>query len=218
MALDTTINEWTRAQVLAGNKTLVVAVDGKEVRGAKNAGGSRVFLMGALDHGTGTVIGQESIGEKTNEIPHFGPLLDQLGDLTGAIVTADALHTQRAHAQDLHERDAHYVFTVKTNQRSLRERISSQSWSTRKIQFSCREKAHGRTVTWQATAQPAQEWINFPHAAQTIRLTRDRHEHATGNKTREQVYIITSLPAEEASAADLAAYVRGHWGIENRLH
>lgn len=218
LALDSSINEWTRARVRAGGGTFVVALDGKEIRGAKNAGQSRVFLMGALEHSTGTVIGQESIGEKTNEIPHFGPLLDQLGDLAGAIVTADALHTQRAHAEDLHRRGAHYVFTVKTNQPRLRKRISSQSWSTRKTDFSCHEKAHGRTVTWQATGQPAQAWIDFPHAAQTMRLTRDRHDHATGHKSREQVYIITSLPPTEATAQDLAGYVRGHWGIENRLH
>lgn len=129
LALDTSINKWTRARVRAGGGTLIVALDGKEIRGAKNAGQSRVFLMGALEHTTGTVIGQESIGEKTNEIPHFGPLLDQLGDLAGAIVTADALHTQRAHADDLHRRGAHYVFTVKANQPRLRKRISSQSWS-----------------------------------------------------------------------------------------
>lgn len=45
-------------------------------------------------------------------------------------------------------------------------------------------------MTWQATGQPAQAWIDFPHAAQTMRLTRDRHDHATGHKSREQVYIM----------------------------
>lgn len=45
-----------------------IAIDGKEVRGAKHADGQRVFLMAALDHGTGCVLGQELVGAKTNEI------------------------------------------------------------------------------------------------------------------------------------------------------
>ena len=95
---------------------------------------------------------------------------------------------------------------MKNNQRALRDRISSQTWGGRPIQHACREKGHGRTTTWQATRQRAQEWIGFPHANQTMRLTR------------EHVFVITSLPADQANAEQLADYVRGHWGIENRLH
>lgn len=144
--------------------------------------------------------------------------MGRLGDLSGVIITADALHTQREHADYLHHRGAHYVLTVKENQRALRKRISSQTWSTRPVQHICREKGHGRTTAWQVTTQPAQDWIDFPHAKQTIRLTRDRHDHKTGEKTREHVFAITSLPADQATPEELAGYIRGHWGIENRLH
>ncbi|WP_413542036.1 transposase [Arthrobacter sp. VKM Ac-2550] len=58
----------------------------------------------------------------------------------------------------------------------------------------------------------------FPARGQTVRLTRDRHDHATGEKTREHVFVITSLLPGQATAADIAGYVRGRWGIENRLH
>lgn len=218
VALDAAVSTWVRDQTRERTTVPVIAVDGKEARGAKNGAGARVFLMGALDHATGTVIGQESIGEKTNEIPHFATLMDRLGDLSGVIVTADALHTQREHAKYLHGRRAHYVLTVKDNQRALRKRISSQTWSTRPVQHTCREKGHGRTTVWQVTTQPAQDWIGFPHAKQTIRLTRDRHDHKTGAKTREHVFAITSLTADQATPEQLAGYIRGHWGIENRLH
>ena len=144
--------------------------------------------------------------------------MGKIGDLEGTVVTADALHTQREHAEFLHKQGAHYVLTVKNNQRALRDRISSQTWAGRPIQYACREKGHGRTTTWQATRQPAQEWIGFPHANQTMRLTRHRHDHKTGERTREHVFVITSLPADQANAEQLADYVRGHWGIENRLH
>ena len=78
--------------------------------------------MAAMEHEAGLVLGQESIGEKSNEIPYMYPLLNQLGNLSGAILTADALHTQRAHAQALHKRGAHYVLTVKGNQKGLKKR------------------------------------------------------------------------------------------------
>lgn len=220
--LDTILNEWVaarvRAQVLKDSTGQVVAVDGKEVRGAKNGGQGRVFLFAALDHSTGTVIGQESIGEKTNEIPHFAPLMDRISDLAGVVVTADALHTQTAHAEYLNGRDAFYVFTVKGNQRGVYDKIASQTWASLPVQHTTREKGHGRTTEWSITCQPAKEWIGFPHAKQTIRLTRDRHDHRTGDKTREHVFAITSLPTDQATPEQLGQYIREHWGIENRLH
>jgi predicted transposase YbfD/YdcC len=218
-ALDLVVNAWIREQTnQRADRRRVVAIDGKETRGAKNGAGTRVFLMAALDHGTGTVIGQEAIGDKTNEIPHFQTLMRQLGDLDGAVITADALHTQREHATWLRIHGAHYVFTVKNNQRALKDRISQQNWAQLPVAHSRREKKHGRTTTWGATAQPAQKWIDFPGAAQTLRLTRDRRDHTTGESTREHVFIITSLRPDQADPAELASYVRGHWGIENRLH
>lgn len=219
VALDDAINTWLLHSAQEHSpKKLVIAIDGKEARGAKNGTGKRVFLFAALDHRTGTVIGQESIGEKTNEIPHFAPLLDQIPNLAGVAVTADALHTQRVHAEYLDGRGADYVLTVKNNQRGLRDRIASQTWSTLPVQHTHTEKGHGRTVTWAISVQPAQSRIDLPHAKQTIRITRDRHEHRTGDKTREHVLAITSLTDTEASPERLSALVREHWGIENRLH
>lgn len=212
--LERALHAWVREQV----KGEAIAIDGKEVRGAKNASGSRVFLMAAVTHQSGCVIGQEAIGEKTNEIPHFAPLLDQLGDLHGRTVTADALHTQHEHAENLHARGGHYVFTVKRNQPGLHDRIASQTWASLPAQYTIREKAHGRITTWQITCQPAQPWIGFPHAAQTIRLTRDRIDPRTSHTTREHVYAITSLTPSDASPQRLAELIRGHWTIENRLH
>lgn len=60
--------------------------------------------------------------------------------------------------------------------------------------------------------------ICFPAARQIVRLQRGRAEHDTGETTGEIVYAITSLPAGKATPAELAMLLRGHWGIENRLH
>jgi hypothetical protein len=98
-------------------------VPGKCLRGAKRPDGSQVFVLSAVRHGDGITLASREIGAKTNEIPEFQPLLDQLddADLKGAVVTADALHAQRAqrdHATYLHERGAHYLLTIKNNQRN----------------------------------------------------------------------------------------------------
>jgi predicted transposase YbfD/YdcC len=65
---------------------------------------------------------------KTNEITMFTALLSQAGDLTGVLVTADALHAQREHATWLHERGADYLVTVKGNQPGLLAQLRSLPW------------------------------------------------------------------------------------------
>jgi hypothetical protein len=82
-----------------------------------------VHLLSAATHGEQLVLGQVEVGAKTGEIPRFAPLLGGLAaagvDLTQAVITADALHTQRAHAEYLHSVGAQFVLTVKQNQPRL---------------------------------------------------------------------------------------------------
>ncbi|MET3919913.1 putative transposase YbfD/YdcC [Arthrobacter sp. UYEF20] len=211
---DTAFGVWVIAQV----KPKVIAIDGKEVRGAKNGGGGRVHLMAAVDHGTGTVLGQVSIGVKTNEITRFEDLLNTIKNLTGMVVTADALHTQRSHAEYLHKRGAHYVLTVKGNQRALQRQLKNLPWKAVPVGNKQRYKGHGPTGSRTVKVVTVDAGILFPHAAQAAQITR-RSRRINGTKwSVETVYIITSLPAETASAAELNTMVRGHWTIENRLH
>jgi hypothetical protein len=72
-------------------------VDGKTLRGSGTADGPGRHLLAAFDHEHGVVLGQADVEAKTNEISMFATLLDRI-DLAGAVVTADALHAQRAHA------------------------------------------------------------------------------------------------------------------------
>ncbi len=91
-----------------------VAVDGKERKLAKAGGKSKVHLLAALAHGTGVVISQDRVAKagKANEITHFRPLLEPL-PLTGVLITADAMQTQRAHARWLvQDKQAHYLLPV----------------------------------------------------------------------------------------------------------
>jgi DDE family transposase/uncharacterized protein DUF4338 len=118
-ALDAAVGAWLAAQARAGrldNQTLALAVDGKSLRGAVQPDGRPVHLFAAMVHNQGTIVAQREVDHKTNEITEFQPLLADL-DLEGAVVTADALHTQRDHATFLVEdKHADYVFTVKDNQ------------------------------------------------------------------------------------------------------
>ena len=74
--------------------------------GARTDEHTQVHLLAAFDPASGTVLGQTQVESKSNEITAFAPLLDRL-DLTDVLLTADALHTQRAHAEYLHDRGGH---------------------------------------------------------------------------------------------------------------
>src|SRR5258706_136795 len=97
---------------------VVLAVDGKRVRGAVDGDGNAPHLLAAATHGQALVLAQVDVHHKTHEIPMFAPLLDSI-DITGMLITADCLHTQRAHARYLHSRNADFVFCVKDNQPGL---------------------------------------------------------------------------------------------------
>ena len=121
-ALDAQIGQWVARQYpLAGQ---AIAVDGKSLRGAHDAGQAVPHLLSAILHQEAVVLGQLEVEEKTNEIPKLRQLLDPL-PLQGAVVTADALHTQTETARYLVEnKGADYLFIVKDNQPTLRQDIA----------------------------------------------------------------------------------------------
>ncbi|MCX2928397.1 ISAs1 family transposase [Streptomyces sp. NEAU-W12] len=104
----------------------VIAVDGKTLRGSRTIDRSAIALIAAMTH-SGQVLAQRQADGKSNEIPAFAPLLDGI-DLAGAVVTADALHTQHDHACYLHERGAHYLAVVKRNHPGLHEKVRRLPW------------------------------------------------------------------------------------------
>ena len=109
-ALDAAVGSWLASRLSAADQgqdrrrggRRAVAVDGKTVRGTRHASsdGQAVHLLAVIDQQAGAVLGQASVDGKTNEITRFAPLLEPL-DLAGTVVTADALHTQREHAEFL---------------------------------------------------------------------------------------------------------------------
>lgn len=119
---DAKIGQWVAGQhPIAGRG---VAVDGKSLRGAHDTNKRAPHLLSAILHQEAVVIGQIQVEEKTNEIPKLPELLDPL-PLQGAVVTADAMHTQTDTAHYLVEtKHAHYLFIAKDNQPTLRQDIA----------------------------------------------------------------------------------------------
>jgi predicted transposase YbfD/YdcC len=202
---------WTRAVQVGGR--LVIAIDGKAVRGAKNKDGKAPHLVAALAHGIGAVLGQAAVDAKSNEIPAVRDLLKAFASLAGAVITIDALHTQSDTAQVILGRDADYVMTVKGNMPTLYRQLKKLPWA-RIPATSSVSKGHGRRARRTIKVVLAPAWIGFAGAAQVAQLRRTVTNK--GKKTVEVVYLITSDRA--AGPAALAARVRGHWEIENKLH
>jgi predicted transposase YbfD/YdcC len=223
---DTAIGAWLAERVAAtrtgtrrrGERT-AIAVDGKALRGSRSGAGRARMVMAAVDQDTTVTLGQVEIDEKTNEIPNFSVVLDQVQDLSGVVVTADALHTQDEHAVYLRGRGAYYVLTVKGNRKKLRKQLASLPWAQVPVGHTENDLRHGRVVTRRYKVVTIAAGILFPDAAQAIQITRTRKRRGSSTRARtETVYAITSLRAEQAQPDELAGYIRGHWSIENRLH
>jgi predicted transposase YbfD/YdcC len=199
---------------------LAVAVDGKTVRGAVAADGSQVHLMAAATHGDQLVLGQVEVGAKTNEIPLFAPLLDGLTDagvdLARAVITADALHTQRAHAQYLHER-AGFVFTVKQNQPALFAALDALAWAKAPITARDVDTGHGRITTRTIQVLPTPTDLPFPHVNQVWLIERYTTDPTGTPLSAVAALGVTNLPAQPGTPDCLATLIREHWGIES-LH
>ncbi len=202
---------WTRA-VRAGGR-LVIAIDGKTVRGAKSKDRKAPHLVAALAHGIGAVLGQVAVDEKSNEIPAVRELLKAFADLGGAVITTGALHTQSDTAQVILGRGAGYVMTVKGNMPTLYRKLKKLPWAAIPA-VSAVSTGHGRRARRTIKVALAPAWIEFAGAAQVAQLRRTVTKK--GKKTVEVVYLITS--DRDADPATLAAWVRSHWEIENRLH
>jgi predicted transposase YbfD/YdcC len=199
-----------------GQRRRAVAVDGKTLRGA-NCDGRRVHLLAAMDHATRAVLAQRQVNGAPGEVPGFAPLLANL-NLTGAVVTADALHTHAGAAEFLvTSKQAHYLFTVKANQPTLLDRCARLPWHNVPVLDRTRDHAHGRVELRTLKAVTVRGFA-FPHAAQVIRLTRKTRDLGTRRWRTVVVYAVTSLTFAQASPARLADLLRGHWAIENGLH
>jgi predicted transposase YbfD/YdcC len=211
--LDRVLGTWLHTRAVQVGGRMIIAVDGKTVRGAKGKDRKAPHLVAALAHGLGAVLGQVAADEKSNEIPAVRELLNAFADLAGAVITMDALHTQHDTARAVLNRRADYVMTVKANMPTLYKQLKKLPWALVPA-VSAVSTDHGRRTRRTVKAVLAPAWIEFEGATQVAQVRRTVTRK--GKKTVEVVYIITS--DRKAAPATLAAWVRGHWHIENKLH
>lgn len=103
-----------------------VAVDGKWLRGTGRRGADQVKLFAGLLHDSGGVIAQTQVPDGTTENAAFDPLLDQIGDLDGKVITADAAHTNAANARTVvDDHHGHYLFALKGNQPTVESAVKA---------------------------------------------------------------------------------------------
>ena len=196
------------------------ATDGKALRGARTETG-RVFLVAAVDHASGAVLGQCQVPSKRGEGAAARDLLTRL-DAPGMVWTLDALHTTRTTARLItKDLKGHYVLIVKGNQPlahaaalALLAGPDSEWADTTATQD---DRGHDRIERRSIRVAPAADSL-FPGAVQAFRLRRDTGDLDGVWDSKEIVYGITSLPGELAGPVHLNYYERQHWVVENRLH
>lgn len=170
----------------------VIAFDGKTLRGARGAAGNLVHLLAGLCQHTGAVLAQLAVDVKTNEIPMLRKLLDTL-DITGAVITADALHCQRDTAEYIIGRGAHYIFTVKNNQPKLRTKLKTLPWKQITIIDTSIEHDHGRTAKRVLKATEITEGIGFPGAVQDADGCVPEGRHDLGSAAGADLRVILGV-------------------------
>lgn len=219
--LSTVVGGWCHRQLpdLQVGWRRAVAVDGKTLRGSGDADTPARHVLAAVEHTTGAVLAQTDVEETTNEITRFVPLLEQVGDLRGVVVTADALHCQRDHVTYLAKRGAHWVLTVKRNQPTLYAQLAALPWRAVPDGDRVEDRGHGRREIRTIKVCTLAGGIDFPHAAQAMRIRRRRRSLDQPHRwSTETVYAITDLATHQGKPNQLAGYVRSHWGIENKVH
>jgi len=206
-----------------------VAIDEKTLRGSINraAGTAALHTITAFATETRTVLRQMSVGEKSNEIPAVPKLLELI-ELSGAVVTLDAMHCQTETAQAIVDRKATYILTVKGNQPTLFEELSNRFDEYANVDFRVEglrkhvtvERSHGRNERREYYVKAIDPidpndtlFDRWPEAKSFGMVYRARE--AGGKVHQETVFFITNhAPKVKA----LSRHLRSHWSIENSQH
>jgi predicted transposase YbfD/YdcC len=204
----------------------IVAIDGKTVRRSydRAQGQSAIHMVSAWASENGLVLGQIKTAEKSNEITAIPALLRAL-ELRGCIVTIDAMGTQKTIAKEIHEADAAYVLALKGNHERVHAEVKDFFCDARARGFKklphdfleTIEKDHGRIETRRYWITGQIGWFadrSLWEGLHSFGMVESIRE-IQGISTAEIRFFLCSI---QADATEFARAVRGHWGIENKLH
>lgn len=213
----------------------IVAVDGKALRRALNRKESPKYVVSAWAESNNLVLGQLKVEAKSNEITAVPELLRVL-ELTGCIVTVDAMGCQKKIANEIIEADADYVLALKGNQATVHQEVKSfldaalaekatarpQGSPVPKAAGSLEEtrtveKDHGRIETRRYCQSDDLDWLADREKWAGLRSVGmvESVREVDGETTVERRYYLSSLKLDVAA---FARAVRGHWGVENKVH
>lgn len=226
-ALEQWLTQWLQ-QLMGSVGQETVAIDGKSLRGSydRNQGVKALHLVTAWASEHRLVLGQVKVEDHSNEITAIPPLLELI-ELTGAIVTIDAMGTQTEIVRQIRQKKADYVLALKGNHPTLYSQVKDWFNTARtnnfegiQVSYDQRlEKGHHRTekrLVWAVSLSELgglyqqEQWLGL----QSIVMV-ERTRHLWNQVTHEVQFYLSSLPAD---AQVQGHAIRTHWGIENQVH
>jgi predicted transposase YbfD/YdcC len=227
-AFQTSFARWVQ-QVFRLSEGQVVAIDGKTARRShdQTIGKDAIHLVSAWASANGIVLGQRKVDAKSNEITAIPQLLKLL-NVTGCLITVDAMGCQKDIAQAIRDAKADYLLRVKDNQGKLHQDLADWFTYADQVHFANMQHSYHQTVNKnQGRIEIRQCWaIADPVAFEYIRhydgwadlqtLVRvERERRFQGKVERDIAYYISSRSHD---APTLLNATRHHWAIENSFH
>ena len=214
------------ATVIEASDGELISIDGKTLRGSYDRSESKaaIHMVSAWAGVNRLLLAQRKVSDKSNEITAIPELLEVL-ELQGTVVTIDAMGTQRAIARQIIDAGGDYVLALKSNQGLLYEDVRTyfEEAQAQRFQgiahdyYTETDGGHGRIEVRQCWCSDDVAWLAQLakwKGLRSIVLVEARRIEGQAERLQRRLYI-ASVPAD---ARRLAAAVRGHWGIENRLH
>lgn len=203
----------------------VIAIDGKTARRTRDKSNRALHVVSAFSHEYELVMGQIACDEKSNEITAIPKLLDML-EISGCIVTIDAMGTQKDIAEKIVSKNADYILSLKENQKTIYRDVKLYLDDIRKDKDVLNssnyhrtvEKGHGRTEKRICVISEEIGWLNNKEDWAGINgigaIYCEVEEN--GQKSKQSHYFIYSCKG--LTAAKFMEHKRSHWSIENKLH
>lgn len=215
LAFEAVVSAWVSvfAPSMSGDG---IALDGK------TTAGDSIHAVSAFTHRLKSVLFQEVTDTKGKEIPVGRSVVSHV-PVENRVITADALHAQKAICQEITNRRGGYVICVKGNQADLESTIrtffSKLPWKAPITRYETAEKSHGRWEERTMELSDDAELISYAHWPGLTHVFRIRRIRERNGKTESEVVVgIARLLPGKTSAKDVYEYLRNHWRIENNLH
>ena len=199
-----------------------ICIDGKKIKGVnpRAKGNSGLYIVSAWVSENEICVGQQRVEEKSNEITAIPKIIDGL-DIEGAIITIDAMGCQKEIAKQIIDKKGHYLLSLKENQLDLFEdtklgfKLKSTDCFSDEWEYSSARFETRKCSVIAAKDVLLEENLSAWAGLKTL-IKIESTRQIDGNTTEETRYYISS--EEGFSACYYNSLVRGHWGIENKLH